>query len=255
MGLQMGELILGSTVRAVKDVIDSRGLCCPVGTTGCIVHFQMDYRTMLIDMHVRRADASTIELQFDEAWIKAHPKMSACFEATGWEDLKPAARLPPRRAPPPPPDVPTVARVLRRLVGMPERPAPSPTARHLTLDQHLEHIYALARQGETAKADAYWIALEQARSETRTRDWGTEQSTAEDLGARAMQLRDRDGRITDLAAWAWLKEMSIHHWHCWGSQATSGGEGTEMVRHINAAKKAFEQAEQVHARVAGAQAR
>lgn len=251
MGLQMGELILGTTVRVVQEVVDSRGTSCPVGTTGCIVHFEMDYRTTVVDMHVRPAEGPTIELQYDKAWIRAHPKMSVYFEKTGWKDLKPGVRLPPPTRPPPPPDVPIVARVLRRLVGMSERPAPSASARHLTLDQHLEHIFTLVRRGEREKADAYWIALEQAQSKTRTRDWGTEQGTAEDLAARAMQLRDRDGRISDLPVWSWLKEMSIHHWHCWGSQATSGGEGTEMVRHINAAKKAFEQAEQVHARVTG----
>ena len=251
MSLQMGELILGSTVRVVQEVVDSRGVCCPVGTTGCIVHFQMDYRTTVVDMHIRPAQGPTIELQYDKEWIKAHPKMSVYFEKTGWEDLKPGARLPPRPRPPPQPDVPIVARVLRRLVGLSERPAPSPAARHLTLDQHLEHIYTLVRQGEPSKADAYWIALEQAQSKTRTRDWGTEQSTAEDLGARAMELRDGTGRITDPLVWSWLKEMSLHHWHCWGSQATSGGEGAEMVRHIDAAKKAFERAEQVSARSGG----
>ncbi|MGH8516421.1 MAG: hypothetical protein ACREUE_03070 [Panacagrimonas sp.] len=248
MGLQMGELILGSTVRAVQDVIDSRGFCCAVGTAGCIVHFQMDYRTMVVDMHIRPAEGPIIELQFDQEWIKAHPKVSVCFEATGWEDLNPRARIPPRPPQPAPPEVPLVARVLRKLVGLPARPAPSPTARHVSLDEHLEHIFKLARQGESEKANAYWIALDQAHAQTRERNWGAERSTAEDLGARAMQLVDRDGRISDPMAWAWLKERSIHHWHCWGSQATSGGEGTEMVRHINAAKKAFEQAEQVHAR-------
>ncbi len=249
MGLQMGELILGSTVRVVQEVIDSRGRRCPVGASGCIVHFQMDYRTMIVEMHIRPADGPIIELEFAKEWFqeRAHPKMSTYFEKTGWEDLKPAGRLPPRPAAPP--EVPVVARVLRRLVGLPERPTPSPAARHIPMEEHLAHIFALARKGEGKKADAYWMALEQERSRTRTRDWGTEQSTAEDLGARAMQLREPDGRISDPVAWDWLKEMSLHHWYCWGSQATSGGEGTEMVRHINAAKKAFEQAEQVHARL------
>lgn len=251
MGLQMGELILGSTVRVVQEVIDSRGCCCPVGTTGCIVHFEMDYRTMIVDMHIKPDDAPTIELQFEQVWFKerAHPKMSTYFEKTGWVDLNPPARLPP--PPRAPADVPIAARAPRRSVGLPERPSQSPAARLIPRDEHLDHIFKLARRGETKKADAYWIALEQAQSEARTRDWGTEQNTAEELGARAMQLRDRDGRITDLVAWAWLKEMSIHHWYCWSSQATSGGEGTDMVRHINAAKKAFEQAEQIHERVTG----
>ena len=153
MGLQMGELILGSTVRVVQEVIDSRGQRCAVGTTGCIVHFEMDYRTMIVDMHIRPDDAQTIELQFDKEWIKAHPKINPYFEKTGWVDLRPAARLPP-----PPPraqaEVPIVARVLRRLVGLPARPSPAPNARHISLDEHLEHIFALARQGEGKEADA-----------------------------------------------------------------------------------------------------
>ncbi|MCC2657490.1 MAG: hypothetical protein K0Q76_2598 [Panacagrimonas sp.] len=60
---------------------------------------------------------------------------------------------------------------------------------------------------------------------------------AEDLGARAMQLRDGNGRITDPLVWSWLKEMSLHHWRCWGSQATGGGEGADIVRHIYARRR------------------
>lgn len=63
------------------------------------------------------------------------------------------------------------------------------------------------------------------------------QETAERLTAAAeVHADDEDG-----AVYEWLKERAIRSWYCWGSTATSGGEGAAMLPYIQAAVDRFKE--------------
>lgn len=61
------------------------------------------------------------------------------------------------------------------------------------------------------------------------------QQIAEILGAAANRQPTMEG-------FEWLWEEAFGNWYAWGSQATSGGEGTERGRHIKQAHRDYEAA-------------
>lgn len=239
--IDFGPLRLFAWVRLLQDLRDLHGRVCPAGTQGMVGRLDLNLLSMVVHLDIQPADAPRIELKIPQAWfIARRGRLTEIFA--------------PVAAPPPPP-APVIATppplpALRPVRATP----PSPQAHTVSQGEHLDYIFELVRSGQPGHADAHWQALLQAQPITRPGDWHGERRIAEMLAEHAQRLRQRDGRIRDLAAWHWLREMSLSHWYAWGAQATSGGEGSERGRHIRAATKAFDEAEQAHRRAqAGAE--
>lgn len=257
MATTLDHLCRGLPVHALKDLHDAHGRLCPAGFTGHVVHLQLDGRTQSVALALRPADGPTLTLTLDRDWFAAHQgqTMHAYFEATGpVAEVAPAARPPaatptPRSGPAPAPPAGWLAR-LGRVLTPPPTDAPPASGLWDALDTHLAHALSQVRAGRPEDATAQWVAL--TTQALAPHDWGASRTLAEHVQQRAMALREPTGHISEPTAWAWLKDTSLHHWHAWGAQATSGGEGAAMNLPIKAAYRAFDDAERAHAQATGA---
>ncbi len=99
--------------------------------------------------------------------------------------------------------------------------------------QVLRQVWALAALRRFEEAEAQFKELD--------RSW--ERACAETLTfAVDVHADDEDGVVFE-----WLREKATTLWYCWGSTATSGGEGAAMVPDINRAVNRFQQIEKLRA--------
>ena len=99
--------------------------------------------------------------------------------------------------------------------------------------QVLRQVWALAALRRFEEAEAQFKELD--------RSW--ERACAETLTfAVDVHADDEDGAVFE-----WLRDKATTLWYCWGSTATSGGEGAAMAPDINRAVNRFQQIEKLRA--------
>lgn len=252
----LGRYSSGVVVRARQAWTDAAGRSCPADYVGRIQQLTRERFDPQCPIDVLLEDRQGNPLTLRYALSREGPRFEDLFEALSapwglWpgEEEAPIPSPPVfRPAPEPLPQAVEHAPLIDVSASVPPaQPQARPDSRG-AFDERLKRALAFVRQGQSARAEDDW--RDYVSNYGPMGDWGEAARLATRCSDQAMALRHH-GVITDPAAWRWLREQSIHFWYSWAGQATSGGEGTAMMRDVRSAERAFDEAEREHLRRGG----
>jgi hypothetical protein len=218
MAMTIDHLSVDRVVHVIQEFTDARGVAHDLGEEGLITSLTFNQATGEIGIGwTRGAAAETMYFLLTHRDGPGIGRMKQYFDVGEY--------------------VPAPVEGKRLIPGIGYMPL-APTLPELTpslitddarFDDAMDRVWALAGASQFDEAQEQLDAIVYA--EHRRGD--NCERAASMLGACA-KLHAFDD---DLTTHRWLRERCIQLWYSWGSQATSGGEGTERARHIRAAER------------------
>ena len=218
MAMTIDHLSVDHVVHVIREFADARGVAHETGEEGLITSLTFNQATGEIGIAWTRAEAT--ETMYFLASQRDGPgigRMKQYFDVGAY--------------------VPAPVEGKRLILGIgyvplaPTLPPLTPTL--ITTDARfgdaMDRVWALAGAAKFAEAEEQLDAIVHA---TDRRGDNCERA-ARALCARAKLHAFDEDRTTH----HWLREHGMQLWYSWGSQATSGGEGTERAHHIRAAER------------------
>jgi hypothetical protein len=220
MAMTIDHLSVDHVIHVIRDFMDARGVAHVVGDEGLITSLDYDFRTGEISITWKRGD-KTETMSFAEA-DRSGPgngRMKQYFEVGEYVS----------------PPIPG-KRIIPGVGYVPLAPTlPALTAKLITSDEQfddaMDRVWALAGASRFDDAEVQIQAVVYAADR---RGDNCERAASTLCSCAKLHAFDED-----LTVHYWLRERGIQMWYAWGSQATSGGDGTERARHIRAAEKEF----------------
>jgi hypothetical protein len=218
MAMTIDHLSVEHVVHVIQAFTDARGIAHDVGEEGLITSLTFDHATNEIGIAWTRG--ATTETMHFLATHRDGPgigRMKSYFDVGEY--------------------VPAPVEGKRFVAGVGYVPL-APTLPPLTpalittdarFDDAMDRVWALAGAARFDEAATQLDAIVYA---TDRRGDNTERAAGALCACARLHAFD-----DDLATHRWLREHGIQLWYSWGSQATSGGEGTERARHIRAAER------------------
>jgi len=220
MAMTIDHLSVDHIVHVIQKFTDARGVAHAVGEEGLITSLAFNHATGEIAMAWKRGETTeTMHFLLASRDGPGNGRMKQYFEVGEY--------------------VPAPVEGKRLIPGIGYVPL-APTLPKLTatlitadarFDDAMDRVWALAGASKYDEAETQLDAIVYATD--RRGDNCERAATALCACAKLHAFDD------DLAIHNWLRERGILLWYSWGSQATSGGEGTERARHIRAAERDF----------------
>jgi hypothetical protein len=213
MGLVIDHLQSDHRVRVLRDFYDTRGHRHVTGDIGVIRRMDLDWpsQEIVIDWERNGKDERLIF----SADAKEGPRSGAMRDYFAMEERVPRFEdsLEGRRQ----------IKLAELKRDTPETPA-EPVRQVANYSAAVTRIWALAARRKFTEADEQISLVLTAPDRNR--------NTLEDLATDLVGLAERYEPSDQEEIYRWLRERAIRLWYAWGSQATSGGEGTVMAEQI-----------------------
>lgn len=222
MGCTIDHLSVDHSLTVLQDFRDALGTKHHAGEQGMLRIMELDWPRQEFFLEWERQGVRE-RMVFSLA-AKEGPRSGAMREYFAMGEAERVVRRP--KPPPPPPAL-----------------APKLVTESGGYDAGLQRVWALAARRRFDEAEEQVRALVKEGGPFGERI----ERAATDLGGLAEAYMGEEDRTV----YTWLRERSISLWYSWGSQATSGGEGTVRAREIRAAERRFAELE---ARIAAANA-